>query len=176
LRFGAVTIAPPQAERRDEMAEGTLEVRSTLFGDGETIPKAAAYAMVGGENTSPDISWSEGPEGTRSYAVTCWDPDAPTTVGFTHWLAFDIPPTTRSLLAGATPPGVSGFTDWGENAWGGMAPPAGDEPHRYIFTVWALDTDSIGSDEKTTYAKFRFLIRGHVLASGTLTGRFGIDG
>jgi phosphatidylethanolamine-binding protein (PEBP) family uncharacterized protein len=57
-----------------------------------------------------------------------------------------------------------------------MAPPAGDEPHHYLFTVYALDTEKLGPDETTTYAKFRFLIRGHVLASGTLTGRFGIPG
>lgn len=158
------------------MAEGTLEVRSTLFNDGDTIPKTAAHSMVGGDNTSPALSWSDGPEGTRSYAVTCWDPDAPTTVGFTHWLVFDIPPSVRSLPAGEKPPGVVGHTDWGENGWGGMAPPEGDDPHRYIFTVYALDTDSIGSDDKATYAKFRFLIRGHVLASGSLTGRFGVGG
>jgi Raf kinase inhibitor-like YbhB/YbcL family protein len=158
------------------MAEGTLEVRSTLFGDGDTIPRVAAHTMVGGENKSPELSWSAGPEGTRGYAVTCWDPDAPTTVGFTHWLVFDIPASVRELAAGTTPPGLSGFTDWGENGWGGMAPPGEDEPHRYIFTVYALDTDAIGGGEKTTYALFRFLIRGHVLASGTLTGRFGVEG
>ena len=158
------------------MAEATLEVRSSLFGDGDTIAKVAAHTMAGGENQSPDLSWSEGPEGTASYAVTCWDPDAPTTVGFTHWLVFDLPPTVRELAAGATPPGTLGFTDWGENGWGGMAPPAEDEPHRYVFTVYALDTEAIGGGEKTTYALFRFLIRGHVLASGTLTGRFGVQG
>lgn len=158
------------------MAEGTLEVRSTLFSDGETIPMVAAHSMVGGDNTSPQLSWSDGPEGTRSYAVTCWDPDAPTSVGFTHWLVFDIPASVHELAAGATPPGVSGVTDWGENTWGGMAPPAGDDPHHYVFTVYALDTDSLGGGTTTTYALFRFLIRGHVLASGTLTGRFGIGG
>jgi len=158
------------------MAEGSLEVRSTLFGDGETIPTSAAHSMIGGDNVSPDLSWSEGPEGTQSYAVTCYDPDAPTTVGFTHWVAFDIPPSVTALEAGAEPPGVCGFTDWGESTYGGMAPPAGDPPHRYQFTVYALDVDKLGPDETTTYAKFRFLSRGHVLASGTLSGRFGVQG
>jgi Raf kinase inhibitor-like YbhB/YbcL family protein len=156
------------------MSQEKLEVKSQLFGDGETIPTSAAHAMAGGENISPDLAWSQGPEGTKSYAVTCWDPDAPTTVGFTHWVVFDIPPSVRSLDAGATPPGVSGFIDWGESRWGGMAPPPGDDPHHYQFTVYALDTESLGVDQTTTYAKFRFLIRGHVLASGTLTGRFGL--
>jgi Raf kinase inhibitor-like YbhB/YbcL family protein len=157
------------------MASNELEVKSSLFEEGQTIPKSAAHSMVGGENKSPDLQWSEGPPGTRSYAVTCYDPDAPTTVGFTHWVVFDIPPETRSLEAGATPPGVSGFTDWGESAYGGMAPPPGDSPHHYQFTVYALDTESLGADATTTFAKFRFLSRDHVLASGTITGRFGVD-
>jgi Raf kinase inhibitor-like YbhB/YbcL family protein len=156
------------------MSDEKLKVTSQLFGDGETIPTSAAHSMVGGENISPDLAWSEGPAGTMSYAVTCWDPDAPTTVGFSHWVVFDIPPSVRALVAGATPPGVSGFIDWGESRWGGMAPPPGDDPHHYHFTVYALDTESLGVDHTTTYAKFRFLIRGHVLASGTLTGRFGL--
>jgi Raf kinase inhibitor-like YbhB/YbcL family protein len=156
------------------MSEEKLEVTSQLFGDGETIPASAAHTMAGGQNISPDLAWSEGPAGTKSYAVTCWDPDAPTTVGFSHWVVFDIPPSVRSLAAGSTPPGVSGFIDWGESRWGGMAPPPGDDPHHYHFTVYALDTESLGVDQTTTYAKFRFLIRGHVLASGTLTGRFGL--
>lgn len=158
------------------MSEGSLEVQSSVFVDGETIPLSAAHSFVGGENVSPDLSWTEGPEGTKSYALTCYDPDAPTTVGFTHWVVFDIPASVHSLEAGATPPGVSGFTDWGESVYGGMAPPEGDEPHRYHFSVYALDLDSLGVDETTTYAKFRFLIRGHVLAMGTLTGRFGVKG
>jgi Raf kinase inhibitor-like YbhB/YbcL family protein len=156
------------------MSEEKLEITSQLFADGETIPTSAAHSMVGGENISPDLAWSQGPSGTKSYAVTCWDPDAPTTVGFSHWIVFDIPPSVGGLDAGATPPGVLGFTDWGESRWGGMAPPPGDDPHHYQFTVYALDTESLGVDETTTYAKFRFLIRGHVLASGTLTGRFGL--
>jgi Raf kinase inhibitor-like YbhB/YbcL family protein len=156
------------------MAELALTVRSTLFGEGETIPLAAAHSMVGGDNTSPHLSWDPGPAGTQSYAVTCYDPDAPTTVGFSHWVLFDIPPSVTELPPGAAGEGTSGFSDWGESRYGGMAPPAGDEPHHYRFTVYALDVPSLGVDHTTTYAKFRFLIRGHVLAEGTLTGRFGL--
>ncbi|MGH8997323.1 MAG: YbhB/YbcL family Raf kinase inhibitor-like protein, partial [Acidimicrobiales bacterium] len=116
------------------MAEATLAVRSNLFAEGETIPKSAAHSMVGGENESPDLTWSEGPEGTRCYAVTCYDPDAPTTVGFTHWVLFNLPASVHSIDAGGSPGGVTGFSDWGESAYAGMAPPPGDDPHRYHFT------------------------------------------
>lgn len=159
---------------------GTLKVTSTLFDEGATIPRSAAHTFAGGDNVSPDLSWSGVPAATRSVAVTCYDPDAPTTVGFVHWVLFDLPPGTTSLAAGAGATGknpagsVLGFTDWGESQYGGMAPPPGDDPHHYQFTVYALDVPKLGVDETTTYAKFRFLTRESTLATGTLTGRFGL--
>jgi Raf kinase inhibitor-like YbhB/YbcL family protein len=162
----------------DEVAK--LTVTSRLFDDGETIPTSAAHSLAGGNNTSPDLSWSGAPEGTRAFAVTCYDPDAPTGIGFVHWVVFNIDPSVAALHAGVgsgegLPPGsVLGYTDWGENAYGGMAPPPGDEPHRYQFTVYALDTPlELGTS--TTYAMLQFAMRGHVLAKGTLTGRFAVS-
>lgn len=154
----------------------TITVTSSLFGEGDTIPTSAAHAATGGDNVSPDLSWTPGPVGTQSYAVTCHDPDAPTTVGFTHWVVLDVPPDVTALPAGAGDDlrGVQGITDWGENGWGGMAPPPGDDPHHYVFTVYALDT-KLGIGPATPYAKLRFVIRGHVLDEGSLTGRFGLD-
>ncbi|HZR12224.1 MAG TPA: YbhB/YbcL family Raf kinase inhibitor-like protein [Acidimicrobiia bacterium] len=158
----------------------TLKVTSTLFDDGATIPKSAAHTYAGGDNVSPDLSWTGVPDGTQSLAVTCYDPDAPTTVGFVHWILFNLPPDTTSLPAGAgaqgrSPSGsVLGFTDWGESQYGGMAPPPGDEPHHYLFTVYALDVPKLDAGATCTYAFFRFSIREHVLATGTLTGRFGL--
>jgi len=153
-----------------------LTVTSSMFTHGETIPAKAAHTFAGGNNVSPDLSWSGAPDGTKSFAVTCYDPDAPTTVGFVHWVLFNIDPGTTKLDAGAGASGkqpsgsVLGFTDWGESQYGGMAPPPGD-PHHYHFTVWALD-DTLDLDQTTTYAKFNFMTRGHVLAKGTLTGLF----
>jgi Raf kinase inhibitor-like YbhB/YbcL family protein len=157
----------------------TLQVQTSLFKDGETIPKSAAFTAAGGDNKSPDLSWSGVPEGTKSLAVTCYDPDAPTTVGFVHWVLFNLDPSTTKLEAGAGAKGKNpkgstlGFTDWGQSQYGGMAPPPGDPPHRYEFRVYALD-QKLELDETTTYAKFRFMIRGHVLAEGVVTGKFGI--
>ena len=159
-----------------------LKVHSQVVQEGKPIPTSAVYTGAGGQNVSPDLSWDAPPAGTKSLAITCYDPDAPTTVGFSHWVMFDLPPDLRSLAAGAGAPGkapkgaVLGFTDYGESAYGGMAPPPGDPPHRYHFTVWALDVPQLQSGPNTTYAKFRFLIRGHVLAQGVLTGLFGRKG
>jgi Raf kinase inhibitor-like YbhB/YbcL family protein len=159
-----------------------LTVTSTLFGDGETIPTSAAHSSAGGENRSPDLSWSEVPAGTQSIAVTCYDPDAPTTVGFAHWVLFNLDPQTRSLPAGAgaageQPAGATmGYTDYGLSEYGGMAPPPGDPPHHYRFTVYALDTRLDDLSASATYAYFRFNIRGHVLDEGSLTGLFQAPG
>ncbi|MHB2023684.1 MAG: YbhB/YbcL family Raf kinase inhibitor-like protein [Mycobacteriales bacterium] len=157
------------------MAE--LKVRSDLFEEGASIPKSAAHTYAGGENISPDLSWEGVPEGTASIAVTCYDPDAPTTVGFVHWVLFNLDPATRSLPAGAGAKGknpqgsVLGYTDWGVSEYGGMAPPPGDPPHHYQFSVYALD-DKLSLDSAATYAIFRFMAREHTLAMGTLTGTY----
>lgn len=158
-----------------------ITVRSEQFEEQGTIPPSAAHASAGGANQSPQLSWEGVPSGARSLAITCWDPDAPTTVGFSHWVRVGMPASATSLPEGSgTRSGewADGLTDWGETGYGGMAPPMGDPPHRYQFTVYALDAEAkeLGLDEHATYAKFRFLSRGHVLASGTLTGRFALEG
>src|SRR5215468_9081148 len=123
-----------------------LNVRSTIVSEGKTIPMSAVYSALGGQNISPDLAWDAPPAGTKSLAVTLHDPDAPTTVGFTHWVLFNLSPELRGLPAGAgaagkTPKGaVLGFTDYGESAYGGMAPLPEDPPHRYKYTLSAHDT------------------------------------
>jgi Raf kinase inhibitor-like YbhB/YbcL family protein len=154
-----------------------VELRSEEFEDGGELAQGAAHGYVGGDNVSPHLAWSGEPSGTASFALTCWDPDAPTGVGFAHWVRFDIPPDTHELPPGAgteNGPGVDGFTDWGESQYGGMAPPAGDPAHHYVFTVYALDTPSLGLGPTTTYAMFRFMTREHVLDSASLTGLFAV--
>jgi Raf kinase inhibitor-like YbhB/YbcL family protein len=154
-----------------------ISVQSSLFSEGETIPTSAAHSMAGGQNVSPDLRWSNVPSGTKSLAVTCYDPDAPTTVGFVHWVLFNLDPATSSLPAGAGAKGkqpqgaMLGHTDWGDAQYGGMAPPPG-ERHRYEFRVYALD-QLLELDQSTTNAKLRFMIRGHVLADALLTGLYG---
>jgi Raf kinase inhibitor-like YbhB/YbcL family protein len=160
--------------------QAALTVTSSVFRDGQTIPQSAVFDDFGctGKNHSPDVSWSGAPAGAKSFAVTIYDPDAPTTVGFVHWIVFDIPAGTTSLDEGAgsrkhpTNGATQGFTDYGFSRYGGPCPPPGDPAHHYHLTVWALDMEKLGVDDTTTYAKFRFLIRGHVLAKGEIVGLY----
>lgn len=153
-----------------------LTVTSDSFGNNQTIPKKYAFNGwdVGGDNVSPSIKWSGAPSGTKSFAVTIWDPDAPTTVGYSHWLVFNIPATASELKEGSVPSGaVQGYTDYGMSAYGGPAPPPGDPPHHYHVRVYALDVEKLPLDKGTTYATLMFMLRGHILAQGELIGLFG---
>jgi len=153
-----------------------LTVTSETFTDGGTLPREAAFGGCGGDNRSPQLAWTGAPAGTKSFAVTCFDPDAPTGSGYWHWLTFNISADTTSLDAGS--PSARGSTtgrnDYGESAYGGPCPPPGDGPHGYVFTVYALDVERIdGIDEGVTGASLVFNMRGHVLAQGSVTGRYG---
>jgi hypothetical protein len=150
-----------------------LTLTSSVFHDGQTIPRSAVFAGMGctGDNQSPDLSWSGAPSGTKSFAVTIWDPDAPTGVGFVHWVLFNIPGDVTSLPAGvhATP----GTSDFGMTEYGGPCPPPGDPPHHYHLVVYALDVEKLeGLSETASYALFKFVSREHVLASGEIVGRY----
>ncbi len=158
-----------------------LAVTSSTFKDGETLPNSAVFNGFGhaGENISPDLGWSGAPAGTKSFVVTCYDPDAPTTVGFWHWTLFDIPPGTTSLAAGAGAPGKNppgstlGYTDFGFSGYGGPAPPPGSS-HPYHFNVYALDIESVGLNPGSTAALLMFCMNGHILASARITGMYGV--
>ncbi|HEX3467742.1 MAG TPA: YbhB/YbcL family Raf kinase inhibitor-like protein [Candidatus Elarobacter sp.] len=161
--------------------QSTFTVTSSVFHDGQPIPQSAAFRGMGctGDNQSPDLRWSGAPAGTKSYALTIWDPDAPTGVGFVHWLLFNIPATASSLDAGAGgQPGAKvgatpGTSDFGMTEYGGPCPPPGDAPHHYHLVVYALDVEKLdGLDQTTSYAKFKFMSREHVLASAEIVGTY----
>lgn len=157
----------------------TLRVSSASFRDGGLIPMDHVFTGCGGKNVAPQLAWSGAPDGTKSYAITCFDPDAPTGSGYWHWLAFNISPDVTSLEAGdgnAKSPGggKAGYNDFSQSTYCGPCPPKGDGEHHYTFTVYALDVDKVeGIDARTTGATVVFNLRGHVLAQGAITGRFG---
>lgn len=167
---------PPHPVEHLPAAPAELQVRSEDFEDGGRLPESAGFGFG---NTSPQLSWSGAPEGTRSYLLVCHDPDAPVLGGFTHWAVLGIPADVTSLAAGAGEFGrqlgegsMPLANDYGTKDFGGAAPPEGDGPHRYVFTVWALDTDQTGLDGSTSVAKAQFTTLGNVLARGHITGTY----
>ena len=146
-----------------------FEVTSDDVVGGAQVPSAHVHGTAGGDNLSPHLAWSGVPEGTQSFVVTCFDPDAPTPSGFWHWCAVDLPGSTRHLARGAgasdatLPGGFHVPTDFGSADFGGSAPPEGDMPHRYFFVVHAVDIPTLGVDASVTPAIVSFNLAFHTL-------------
>jgi Raf kinase inhibitor-like YbhB/YbcL family protein len=148
-----------------------------------TIPKSFEFKGFGcsGENKSPALKWSGVPKDTKSFAVTVYDPDAPTGSGWWHWMVINIPADVTELAAGAgvvnsmaLPKGaVQSRIDYGVAAWGGTCPPQGDKPHHYIFTVYALKTDKLDVPADATAALTGFMIHANALGKASFTATYG---
>lgn len=158
-----------------------FELASEDLTDGQRIDDRFVHQSAGGENQSPGLRWEGFPEATKSFAVSCYDPDAPTGSGFWHWIVWDVPASVTELPTGASgndmPDGsVEGRSDFGSYGYGGPAPPAGDRAHRYVFTVHALDVESLGLAADTPAAQVGFNLTFHTLARAALRPTFGVEG
>jgi Raf kinase inhibitor-like YbhB/YbcL family protein len=160
---------------------GTFTVTSTDLTDGQPQSDLHAYdgATETAGNTSPQLSWSGFPPETRSFVVTCFDPDAPTPSGFWHWILVDLPATTTSLdtnagASGAPLPGAAFHVrnDWSSKDYGGAYPPDGDRPHRYYYVVHAVDVESLGVDSDASPAAVSFNLAFHTVARAQLVTTF----
>jgi len=163
----------------------SLVVTSENFRDGEllaathVLSEAYGFGCKGG-NQSPQLSWSNVPEGTKSFAVTCFDPDAPTGSGFWHWVVVNIPASTRSLPLGAGDP-TSGKmpagalevrTDYGKPGYGGACPPEGANVHRYIFTVFAVNQAQLPVTADTSAAVVGFHLNFTTIEKACIIGLY----
>lgn len=141
-----------------------------------------AYVLNGfgceGANASPRIVWQGAPQGTKSLAITLYDPDAPTGSGWWHWVAFNIPAETTQIAYGAGDPAkdlmpkgtVQSRTDFGKPGYGGACPPQGHGPHRYQLSIHALNTDKLALDENASAAMVGFFLGAHSLGKAQVTG------
>jgi len=160
----------------------SFTLTSSDLADGETLKMAQVSGMMGagGSDTSPQLSWSGFPEGTQSFAVTVYDPVAPTASGFWHWAVADIPVTVTSLASGAGDDSGSGLPDGAmqlandasRKRYVGAAPPAGHGPHYYYVVVHALDVASLGLPDGATPAYLGFNLFQHTLARATIVGNY----
>lgn len=128
-------------------------------------------------NTSPQLAWSDVPDGTRSFVVTCFDPDAPTPSGFWHWTLVDVPASVTSLETGAASLDLPGSAfhvrnDGGEHGFMGAAPPEGDVAHRYYFVVHAVSEDTLGVNADASPAVVSFNLAFKTLGRAIIHGTY----
>ena len=159
---------------------GAFELSSPDIAQGQRLDRAQVYGGYGcaGKNLSPALNWKNAPAGTRSFAVTVFDPDAPTGRGWWHWLIFDIPAAANALPAGvgvqaALPSGArQGRNDFGEHAYGGACPPPGHGTHHYVFTLYALKVERLDVSEDASPERIDAAVHGHSLGSAQITALY----
>ncbi len=163
------------------VAEG-FKLTSSQIAPGSKIGAEQVFNGFGctGGNISPELKWSGAPKGTKSYALTVFDSDAPTGSGWWHWVIFNIPADTNGLAKGAgalksklLPEGaVQSRTDFGKPGYGGPCPSKGDKPHRYSFTLHALKTDKLPLDMEASAAMVGFYLHLNTLSKAVLMANY----
>ena len=162
-------------------AAQTMTLTSPDIAPAGKIADEQVYTGCKGGNISPALSWSGAPAGTKSFALTVYDPDAPTGSGWWHWVVFNIPTDVTGLAKNAGDPkgpaapkgAIQSRTDFGVPGYGGPCPPPGDPPHHYHFTIFAVDTPKLDGDENNSPAGVGFQLHFHTLAKAELVGLYG---
>lgn len=158
-------------------AHAEFKVTSSAVQDGKPLKMDQVFNSFGcsGKNESPDLKWTGAPKEAKSFAVTIYDPDAPTGSGWWHWTVANIPANVTSLKANASakkllPAGaVEGRTDFGAPGFGGACPPPGDKPHHYVITVYALKTDKLDLNGDASGAMYGYMLNMNSLAKASIT-------
>ncbi len=161
-------------------AQNTFTLSSKDLGGQATEMQEFSGFGCTGKNESPQLSWANAPEGTKSFAVTMYDPDAPTGSGWWHWLVFDIPANINELVTNAgnielnlAPKGaIQSVTNYGAAGYGGPCPPEGHGLHQYIITVYALKTDKLGLDAETNPAIVGYYLNNNTLAKASIVSYY----
>ncbi|MBU1620862.1 MAG: YbhB/YbcL family Raf kinase inhibitor-like protein [Gammaproteobacteria bacterium] len=161
------------------MTSSVFQLTSPDISEGHFMAKIFEFNGFGcdGPNLSPALNWQNAPAGTQSFAITVFDPDAPTGSGFWHWLVLDIPATVTSLAQGAgngqLPKGSRSFNnDYGIKEFGGACPPEGHGMHRYQFTVWALPETTLAVPDGASAAVVGFMLNATAIGKATLTATY----
>lgn len=174
----AALLAVALPVHANDFTLGSPEIKA----DG-SIAKRFEYRGYGcaGENRSPALKWTGAPAAAKSFAVTMYDPDAPSGAGWWHWSVVNIPASVTELAANAGVIGGSGLprgaiqlpTDYGEAAWGGVCPPQGDKPHRYVFTVYALKTETVKLPANAKASTTEPVLYTDAIGKASFTARYG---
>jgi len=174
--FSALAFSNLVAAADFQLSSPTIKSEATL-----SLDQVFNSFGCTGKNLSPELVWKNAPAGTKSFALTVYDPDAPTGSGWWHWVVYNLPVTTTKLPAGAgtadgknLPAGtLQGRTDFGAPGFGGACPPVGDKPHRYIFTLHALNAEKLEVPADATAALIGYMINATRIDQTSFTAYYG---
>ncbi|MDX1808409.1 MAG: YbhB/YbcL family Raf kinase inhibitor-like protein [Sulfurospirillaceae bacterium] len=158
---------------------GNFTLKSNDVGGQFTINQVFNGFGCSGKNISPQLSWSDAPKGTKSFAITMYDPDAPTGSGWWHWIVYNIPASTSDLVSNASalkllPKGsVESVTSFGVKGFGGACPPRGDKAHRYVITIYALNVTKLDLGENPSPELVGFNLNAHAIQKSSIISYYG---
>lgn len=182
MKYPALLFATCLCGTTPGLAAPSFSLHSSEISPGATLGEAQVFNGFGchGQNISPSLRWQNAPKGTRSFALTVYDPDAPTGSGWWHWVVFNIPVTVQGLPAGIPADGkglpagtIQSLTDYGQPGFGGACPPVGDKPHRYQFTLHALKVEKLDLPASSMPALVGYMLHANQLATAQFTAHYG---